>query len=45
MFLKKSYKNPTLLIDGDLYLYRATTSIEEGVAKFVQWYKEYYEVN
>ena len=31
MFLKKSYKNPTLLIDGDLYLYRATTSIEEGV--------------
>ena len=31
MFLKKSYKNPTLLIDGDLYLYRATTSIEEEV--------------
>ena len=31
MFLKKSYKSPTLLIDGDLYLYRATTSIEEEI--------------
>tara|TARA_B110000285_G_C15136105_1_gene627053 strand:+ start:2630 stop:3586 length:957 start_codon:yes stop_codon:yes gene_type:complete len=25
--------------------YKPTTSIEEGVSKFVQWYKEYYEVN
>ena len=29
MFLKKSYSQPTLLIDGDLYLFRATTSVEE----------------
>jgi DNA polymerase-1 len=29
MSFKKSYSHPTLLIDGDLYLYRATTSIEE----------------
>tara|TARA_R100001377_G_scaffold22923_2_gene12332 strand:+ start:8998 stop:9750 length:753 start_codon:yes stop_codon:yes gene_type:complete len=29
MFLKKSYLKPTLLIDGDLYLYRAATSCEE----------------
>ena len=28
-FLKKSYPHTTLIIDGDLYLYRATTSCEE----------------
>ena len=28
-FLKKSYPRTTLIIDGDLYLYRATTSCEE----------------
>jgi len=29
MSLKKSYSQPTLLIDGDLYLFRAATSVEE----------------
>ena len=25
--------------------YKPTTNIKEGVAKFIEWYKEYYNVN
>ena len=40
--LMKEYKNLTPLIEK--YGFKPSTSIEDGLAKFVEWYKEYYNV-